>query len=95
MHQRGAQSDALINNPSWNFSKIEAGLALQDRGPLNLTEPLTRWVPIRSRARSSTIIHDRRPRLDLNVPVLIDREAAVQASRSLSRNAMKYCAGTA
>jgi len=78
----------LINN-LLDFSKIEAGLRSYKREPVNLTD-LTRGV---LDSLSSQFSHNQftvTPRLDGDVPVLIDKEAAVQALENLMSNAMKY-----
>jgi len=78
----------LINN-LLDFSKIEAGLRSYNREPVNLTE-LTRGV---LDSLSTQFSHNQftvTPRLDGDVPVLIDKEAAVQALENLISNAMKY-----
>ena len=78
----------LINN-LLDFSKIEAGLRSYKREPVNLTE-LTRGV---LESLESQFQHNQftvTSRLDADVPVLIDREAAVQALENLISNAMKY-----
>jgi signal transduction histidine kinase len=78
----------LINN-LLDFSKIEAGLRSYKRKPVNLTD-LTRGVleSLQSQFQHNqfTVIS----RLDGDVPVLIDSEAAVQALENLISNAMKY-----
>jgi signal transduction histidine kinase len=78
----------LINN-LLDFSKIEAGLRSYKKEPVNLTE-LTRGVleSLESQFQHNQFTID--ARLDGNVPVLIDREAAVQAIENLISNAMKY-----
>jgi signal transduction histidine kinase len=78
----------LINN-LLDFSKIEAGLRSYKREPVNLTE-LTRGV---LESLDSQFRHHEfavTSRLDGDVPVLIDAEAAVQALENLISNAMKY-----
>jgi signal transduction histidine kinase len=78
----------LINN-LLDFSKIEAGLRSYNREPVNLTE-LTRGV---LDSLSTQFSHNQftvTPRLDGDVPVLIDKEAAIQALENLISNAMKY-----
>ncbi len=78
----------LINN-LLDFSKIEAGLRSYKRDLVNLTE-LTRRV---LESLDSQFRHNRftvTSRLDGEVPVLIDEEAAVQAIENLISNAMKY-----
>jgi signal transduction histidine kinase len=78
----------LINN-LLDFSKIEAGLRSYKREPVNLTE-VTRGV---LESLDSQFSHNQftvTPRLDGAVPVLIDKEAAVQALENLISNAMKY-----
>jgi signal transduction histidine kinase len=78
----------LINN-LLDFSKIEAGLRSYTRKPVNLTE-LTRGV---LEALDSQFRHNQftvTSRLDTDVMVLIDPEAAVQALENLISNAMKY-----
>ena len=78
----------LINN-LLDFSKIEAGLRSYTRKPVNLTE-LTRQV---LESLESQFQHNQftvTSRLDGDVPVLIDPEAAVQALENLLSNAMKY-----
>jgi len=79
----------LINN-LLDFSKIEAGLrTYMKREPVNLAQ-LTRGV---LESLESQFAHNRftvTTRLDPNVPVLIDPEAAVQALENLISNAMKY-----
>src|SRR6266850_4202682 len=79
----------LINN-LLDFSKIEAGLrTYTKREPVDLTE-LTRGV---LESLESQFTHNQftvTARLDGNVPVLIDAEAAVQALENLISNAMKY-----
>src|SRR5204862_7465 len=72
-----------------DFSKIEAGLRSYKRDRVNLTE-LTRRV-LESLDRQ--VRHNQftvTSRLDGDVPVLIDEEAAVQALENLISNAMKY-----
>jgi signal transduction histidine kinase len=78
----------LINN-LLDFSKIEAGLRKYTRKPVNLTE-LTRGVleSLESQFRHNQFTVT--SRLDGDVPVLIDPEAAVQALENLISNAMKY-----
>jgi len=79
----------LINN-LLDFSKIEAGLrTYTKREPVNLTE-LTRGV---LQSLESQFAHNQftvTTKLDGNVPVLIDAEAAIQAIENLVSNAMKY-----
>jgi signal transduction histidine kinase len=78
----------LINN-LLDFSKIEAGLRSYKKEPVNLTD-LTRGV---LESLESQFQHNQftvNARLDGEVPVLIDREAAVQAIENLISNAMKY-----
>ena len=78
----------LINN-LLDFSKIEAGLRSYKKVPVDLTE-LTRGVldSLESQFQHNQFtVH---ARLDEVVPVLIDREAAVQAIENLISNAMKY-----
>ena len=78
----------LINN-LLDFSKIEAGLRVYKRVPVDLTE-LTRGV---LESLESQFQHNQftvTSRLDGEVPVLIDSEAAVQALENLISNAMKY-----
>src|SRR6266850_5436386 len=78
----------LINN-LLDFSKIEAGLRRYKREPVNLTE-LTRGV---LESLDSQFRHHEfavTSRLDGDVTVLIDAEAAVQALENLISNAMKY-----
>jgi signal transduction histidine kinase len=78
----------LINN-LLDFSKIEAGLRSYKKVPVDLTE-LTRGV---LESLQSQFQHNQfsvEARLDSEVPVLIDREAAVQAIENLISNAMKY-----
>jgi signal transduction histidine kinase len=78
----------LINN-LLDFSKIEAGLRVYSKKPVNLTE-LTRGV---LESLDSQFRHNQftvTSRLDSDVPVLIDAEAAVQALENLISNAMKY-----
>jgi signal transduction histidine kinase len=78
----------LINN-LLDFSKIEAGLRSYKKVPVDLTE-LTRGV---LESLESQFQHNQfsvEARLDSEVPVLIDREAAVQAIENLISNAMKY-----
>ena len=78
----------LINN-LLDFSKIEAGLRSYKRKPVNLTD-LTRGV---LESLDSQFRHNQftvTSRLDSDVPVLIDPEAAVQALENLISNAMKY-----
>jgi signal transduction histidine kinase len=79
----------LINN-LLDFSKIEAGLrTYTKREPADLSE-VTRGV---LEALESQFAHNQftvTSRLDGNVPVLIDAEAAVQAIENLVSNAMKY-----
>jgi signal transduction histidine kinase len=78
----------LINN-LLDFSKIEAGLRSYTRKPVNLTD-LTRGV---LESLDSQFRHNQftvSSRLDSDVPVLIDPEAAVQALENLISNAMKY-----
>jgi signal transduction histidine kinase len=78
----------LINN-LLDFSKIEAGLRRYRKKPANLTS-LTRHVleslDGQFRHNQFTIT----PRLNDQVPVLIDAEAAEQALENLLSNAMKY-----
>jgi signal transduction histidine kinase len=78
----------LINN-LLDFSKIEAGLRSYKKQPVNLTE-LTRGVleSLESQFQHNQFTID--AHLDGDVPVLIDREAAVQAIENLISNAMKY-----
>ena len=78
----------LINN-LLDFSKIEAGLRSYKLEPVNLSE-LTRQV---LDSLGSQFQHNQftvASRLDANVPVLIDTEAAIQALENLLSNAMKY-----
>ena len=78
----------LINN-LLDFSKIEAGLRSYKKQPVNLTE-LTRGV---IESLQSQFQHNQftvQSHLELEVPVLIDSEAAVQAIENLISNAMKY-----
>jgi signal transduction histidine kinase len=78
----------LINN-LLDFSKIEAGLRSYKKAPVNLTD-LTRGV---LESLHSQFQHNQftvNTHLDGEVPVLIDREAAVQAIENLISNAMKY-----
>ncbi len=78
----------LINN-LLDFSKIEAGLRSYKKQPVDLTE-LTRGV---LDSLESQFKHNQftvQARLDGEVPVLIDSEAAVQAIENLLSNAMKY-----
>jgi signal transduction histidine kinase len=79
----------LIDN-LLDFSKIEAGLrTYTKREPVNLTG-LTRGV---LESLESQFAHNQftvTARLDGDVPVLIDAEAAVQALENLISNAMKY-----
>jgi signal transduction histidine kinase len=78
----------LINN-LLDFSKIEAGLRSYSKRPVNLTE-LTRGV---LESLDSQFRHNQftvTSRLDGEVHVLIDPEAAVQALENLISNAMKY-----
>jgi signal transduction histidine kinase len=78
----------LINN-LLDFSKIEAGLRSYKKEPVNLTD-LTRGV---LESLHSQFQHNQftvNTHLDGDVPVLIDREAAVQAIENLISNAMKY-----
>jgi signal transduction histidine kinase len=78
----------LINN-LLDFSKIEAGLRRYRREPGNLAE-LTRRV---LDSLDSQFKHNQfsiRLRVDGDVPVLIDSEAADQALENLLSNAMKY-----
>jgi len=79
----------LINN-LLDFSKIEAGLrTYTKREPVDLAK-LTRGV---LESLESQFAHNRftvTTRLEANVPVLIDSEAAVQALENLISNAMKY-----
>jgi len=78
----------LINN-LLDFSKIEAGLRKYTKKPVNLTE-MTRSV---LESLDSQFRHNQftvTSRLDGDVPVLIDHEAAVQAIENLISNAMKY-----
>jgi signal transduction histidine kinase len=78
----------LINN-LLDFSKIEAGLRSYRKKPVDLTE-LTRGVldSLDSQFRHNQFTVT--PRLDGEVPVLLDEEAAVQALENLISNAMKY-----
>jgi signal transduction histidine kinase len=78
----------LINN-LLDFSKIEAGLRIYRREPVNLTE-LTRHVLESLQSQFSHYQFTVTQRLDGDVPVLIDKEAAVQALENLISNAMKY-----
>ncbi len=78
----------LINN-LLDFSKIEAGLRRYKRVPTDLTE-LTQHV---LESLDSQFRHNQfnvTSRLDGQVPVLIDPEAAEQALENLLSNAMKY-----
>src|SRR5262249_11929148 len=79
----------LINN-LLDFSKIEAGLrTYAKRVPVDLAE-LTRGV---IESLDSQFAHNRftvTTRLEPNVPVYIDAEAAVQALENVISNAMKY-----
>jgi signal transduction histidine kinase len=78
----------LINN-LLDFSKIEAGLRSYKKEPINLTD-LTRGV---LESLESQFQHNQftiKTNFDGDVPVLIDREAAVQAIENLISNAMKY-----
>ena len=78
----------LINN-LLDFSRIEAGLRRYKREPVNLTE-LTRQVV---QSLESQFRHNQYAvacQLTADVPVLIDKEAAVQALENLLSNAMKY-----
>ena len=78
----------LINN-LLDLSKIEAGLRRYKREPVNLTE-LTRHVlqSLDSQFRHSQ--YSVTSQLAIDVPVLIDKEAAEQALENLLSNAMKY-----
>jgi signal transduction histidine kinase len=78
----------LINN-LLDFSKIEAGLRKYRREPVNLTE-MTRGVLDSLASQFSHNQFTVTARLDGDVPVLIDPEAAVQALENLISNAMKY-----
>jgi signal transduction histidine kinase len=78
----------LINN-LLDFSKIEAGLRSYKREPVNLTE-MTRGVLDSLASQFSHNQFTVTARLDGDVPVLIDPEAAVQALENLISNAMKY-----
>jgi signal transduction histidine kinase len=78
----------LINN-LLDFSKIEAGLRSYKKVPVDLAE-LTRGV---LESLESQFQHNQfkvEARVDSEVPVLIDPEAAVQAIENLISNAMKY-----
>ena len=78
----------LINN-LLDFSKIEAGLRSYQKEPVNLAE-LTHGV---LDSLASQFQHNQftvKSQFDRDVPVLIDREAAVQAIENLISNAMKY-----
>jgi signal transduction histidine kinase len=78
----------LINN-LLDFSKIEAGLRSYKKEPVDLTE-LTRGV---LESLESQFQHNQftvQTRFKGEVPVLIDREASVQAIENLISNAMKY-----
>ena len=78
----------LINN-LLDFSKIEAGLRSYKREPVNLAE-MTRGVLDSLASQFSHNQFTVTARLDGDVPVLIDPEAAVQALENLISNAMKY-----
>jgi signal transduction histidine kinase len=78
----------LINN-LLDFSKIEAGLRLYKREPVNLAE-LTRGVLDSLQSQFQHNQFSVTTDLDTDVPVLLDREAAVQALENLLSNAMKY-----
>jgi signal transduction histidine kinase len=78
----------LINN-LLDFSKIEAGLRVYSKKPVNLTELTQRVLE----SLDSQFRHNQftvTSRLDNDVYVLIDPEAAVQALENLISNAMKY-----
>ena len=78
----------LINN-LLDFSKIEAGLRVYSKKPVNLTELTQRVLE----SLDSQFRHNQftvTSRLDQDVHVLIDPEAAVQALENLISNAMKY-----
>jgi signal transduction histidine kinase len=78
----------LINN-LLDFSKIEAGLRVYSKKPVNLTELTHRVLE----SLDSQFRHNQftvTSRLDHDVHVLIDPEAAVQALENLISNAMKY-----
>jgi len=78
----------LINN-LLDFSKIEAGLRVYSKKPVNLTELTHRVLE----SLDSQFRHNQftvTSRLDRDVHVLIDPEAAVQALENLISNAMKY-----
>ena len=78
----------LINN-LLDFSKIEAGLRVYSKKPINLTELTHRVLE----SLDSQFRHNQftvTSRLDNDVYVLIDPEAAVQALENLISNAMKY-----
>ena len=78
----------LINN-LLDFSKIEAGLRVYSKKPVNLTELTHRVLE----SLDSQFRHNQftvTSRLDHDVHVLIDAEAAVQALENLISNAMKY-----
>jgi signal transduction histidine kinase len=79
----------LINN-LLDFSKIEAGLrTYTKREPVNLSE-LTRGVLESLESQFSHNQFTITSKLDGDVPVYIDAEAAVQAIENLVSNAMKY-----
>jgi len=78
----------LINN-LLDFSKIEAGLRLYKLEPVNLAG-LTRSVLDSLESQFQHNQFSVATRLDPDVPVLIDKEAAVQALENLLSNAMKY-----
>jgi signal transduction histidine kinase len=79
---------SLINN-LLDFSKIEAGLRLYRLEPVNLAD-LTRGVLDSLESQFQHNQFSVATRLDPDVPVLIDKEAAVQALENLLSNAMKY-----
>ncbi len=79
---------SLINN-LLDFSKIEAGLRLYRVEPVNLAD-LTRGVLDSLESQFQHNQFSVATRLDPDVPVLIDKEAAVQALENLLSNAMKY-----
>jgi signal transduction histidine kinase len=79
---------SLINN-LLDFSKIEAGLRLYRLEPVNLAD-LTRGVLDSLESQFQHNQFSVATRLDPDVPVMIDKEAAVQALENLLSNAMKY-----
>ena len=79
----------LINN-LLDFSKIEAGLRSYKKEPVEPDRADARRARVAREPVPAQPVHRRRRSFDGDVPVLIDREAAVQAIENLISNAMKY-----